>query len=227
MEGSAQAIRLRQHVLAAAAGLGRPGRVAEGLAGAPGRTGRPRPAGLVRVLHRRQLGPGPKGARSVGPTKRRKGTKWMVVVDDQGVPLGNHLDSASPAKVTLLEPTLANVKVPRKSPSRPQNKPRRIIADKGYDSDALRNRPARRGIELIAPYRSNKKHWLRYDGRRMRRYRRRWEVERTVARLRNYRRSVVRWDRDLTIYSAFFHLACLMITLKQLRNQFHRQAGGR
>jgi hypothetical protein len=34
--------------------------------------------------------------------------------------------------------------------------------------------------------------------------------------MRNYRRLVVRWDRDLTIYGAFFHLACLMITLRQL-----------
>ena len=35
--------------------------------------------------------------------KRGKGTKWMVVVDGQGVPLGNHLDSASPSEVKLLE----------------------------------------------------------------------------------------------------------------------------
>jgi len=168
------------------------------------------------VLCRRQLRPGEKGGRCVGKTKRGKGTKWMVVVDGQGVPLGNHLDSASPAEVTLLETTLANVKVPRNGPGRPRTRPRRIIADKGYDSDALRDRLAERGIELIAPYRKNKKHWPRYDGRKMRRYRRRWKVERTFAWLGNYRRLVVRWDRDLTIYSAFFHLACLMITLRQL-----------
>jgi len=140
----------------------------------------------------------------------------MVVVDGQGVPLGNHLDSASPAEVRLLEPTLANMKVPLKGPGRPRSKPQRIIADKGYDSDALRDRLAKRGIELIAPYRSNKKRWPRYDGRKMRRYKRRWKVERTFAWLNNYRRLVVLWDRDLTIYSAFFQLACLMITLRQL-----------
>ena len=118
--------------------------------------------------------------------------------------------------MTLLEPTLANVKVPRKGPGRPRTKPRRIIADKGYDSDALRDRLAGRGIELIEPYRSNKKRWPRYDGRKMRRYKRRWKVERTFAWLNNYRRLVVRWDRDLTIYNGFFHLACLMITRRQL-----------
>jgi len=118
--------------------------------------------------------------------------------------------------VTLLETTLANVKVPRKGPGRPRTKPRRIIADKGYDSDALRDRLAQRGIELICPYRRNKRHRPRYDGRKMRRYKRRWKVERTFAWLGNYRRLVVRWDRDLTIYRAFFHVACLMITLRQL-----------
>jgi len=42
----------------------------------------------------------------IGKTKRGKGTKWMVVVDGQGVPLGSHLTSASPAEVKLAETTL-------------------------------------------------------------------------------------------------------------------------
>lgn len=47
----------------------------------------------------------------------------------------------------------------------------------------------------------------------MRRYRRRWKVERTFAWLGNFRRLVVRWDRSLTIYRAFFYIACLIIAL--------------
>jgi transposase len=138
----------------------------------------------------------------------------MVVVDGQGIPIGNHLDSASPAEVTLLERTLEKIAVPRPR-GRPRQKPARIIADKGYDSDALRKRLKRRGIELVCPNRSNR-HRKTQDGRKLRRYRRRWKVERTFSWLGNYRRLVVRWDRSLTIYSAFFHVACLMITLKQL-----------
>lgn len=41
-------------------------------------------------------------------------------------------------------------------------------------------------------------------------------MERTFAWLGNYRCLVVRWDRRITIYNAFFHVACLMITLRQL-----------
>jgi transposase len=137
-------------------------------------------------------------------------------VDGQGVPLGVHLDSASPAEVNLLEPTLATIAVPRAGPGRPRQKPERLIVDKGYDSDPLRDRLARRGIDLIAPHRRNRKKARTQDGRKLRRYRRRWKVERTFAWFGNFRRLVVRWERHLTMYLAFFHLACLLITLRRL-----------
>jgi transposase len=140
----------------------------------------------------------------------------MVVVDGQGVPLGNHLDSASPSEVTLLEKTLNTIAVPRKGRGRPRKKPRRLIADKGYDSDPLRKHLKNRGIELICPYRSNNKDRKYHDGRKMRRYKRRWKVERTFSWIGNFRRLVVRWDRDITVYNAFFHVACMIITLRRL-----------
>jgi transposase len=140
----------------------------------------------------------------------------MVVVDGKGVPLGNYLDSASPSEVTLLEKTIENIGVPRPGQGRPRKNPRRLIADKGYDSDPLRKRLAQRGIELICPYRSNNKGQKYYDGRKIRRYKRRWKVERTFSWLGNNRRLVVRWDRDITVYNAFFHIACLIITLRRL-----------
>jgi transposase len=46
--------------------------------------------------------------------------------------------------------------------------------------------------------------------------RRRWKVERTFAHLGNCRRLVVRYDRPLTIYSAFFHIACFIIVLRRV-----------
>ena len=48
---------------------------------------------------------------------------------------GNLLDSASPAGVTLLEPTLDTIAVPRHGPGRPRKKPERVIYDKACDSD--------------------------------------------------------------------------------------------
>jgi len=64
--------------------------------------------------------PAKKGGVCVGKTKRGKGTKWMVVVDGQGIPVGGTLASASPAEVKLIEGTLEQIKVPRKGRDRPK-----------------------------------------------------------------------------------------------------------
>jgi IS5 family transposase len=78
----------------------------------------------------------------------------MVLVDGEGIPLGVQLESASPSKVTLAQTTLAQVRVPRPQ-GRPRQKPERVIADRAYDSDPLRNRLRQRGIDLIVPYGEN------------------------------------------------------------------------
>ncbi len=137
----------------------------------------------------------------------------MVVVDGKGVPLGSQLTSATPAEIRFAESTLACIGVFRGG--RPK-KPKRVIADRGYDSNPLRLRLQSRGIVLIAPYRSNRTKNLMNDGRTLRRFRKRWKVERTFAWLGSYRRLVVRYDRRLSIYRAFFHLACALITLRSL-----------
>jgi transposase len=94
----------------------------------------------------------------------------------------------------------------------------RVIADRGYDSDPLRRRMMERGTELIAPYRSNVRNRRFEDKRKLRRYRRRWKIERTNAWLQNFRRIQVRYDRILSIFQGFFHFACLFITLRHLCN---------
>jgi transposase len=139
----------------------------------------------------------------------------MVVVDGQGVPLGSQLVSASPGEVTLAESTLDRIRVPQKR-GRPRQRPLRVIADRAYDSDPLRRRLLQRGMVLLCPHRKGRRKPSLNDGRELRRYRKRWKVERTFAWLGNFRRLVVRYDYHLQSYSAFFHLACLIITLRYL-----------
>lgn len=141
----------------------------------------------------------------------------MVLVDGEGTPLGAHLDSASPAEVRLLEKTLETVKVRRSHcAGRPRTCPDRLIMDKAYDSNPLRERLARRGIEPIIPATRAHPNATHQDGRKLRRYRHRWIVERTIAWLTNFRRIVVRYDRLIVCYTGFFHLACAMLTLRKL-----------
>jgi transposase len=134
----------------------------------------------------------------------------MVVVDGQGVPLGVRLVEASPAEVTLVDYTLSSLS------GRMRKQILRLIADRAYDSDALRGHLRDEGIDLICPHRNGRKKKATQDGRKLRRYRRRWKVERTFAWLGNYRRLVVRYDYNPQIYEAFFHLACILITLRHL-----------
>lgn len=140
----------------------------------------------------------------------------MVVVDGAGLPLGISITSASPAEVKLVLPTLATVAVPRSGPGRPRSRPKRLIADRAYDSDPLRRLLARRGIELISPHRINRVRPKTQDGRKLRRYRHRWIIERTIAWFGSFRRLVVRYERSTRIYLAFFHLASALIMLRRL-----------
>lgn len=211
---SSGTVSFASYLLASAEAVAGRGRVAGCVACPVGCTGRRRPAEVGRDVSGRQLRSSQKGGDAVGKTKRGKGTKWMVLVDGQGLPLGVRLESASPPEVTPAEATLKEVRVPR-SKGRPRQKPKRVIADAGYDSDPLRERLKKRAIELIAPYRKNNKRKRYYDGRKMRRYRRRWIVERTNAWLGQFRRLLVRHEHLLSTYYAFFYLACLWITLRR------------
>src|ERR1700681_2147945 len=107
---------------------------------------------VERIVSGREFRSGEKTGCGFGKTKRGSGSKWTVVVDGRGLPLGNYLHSASPAEVKLAETTLATIRVGRRHhPGCPRQNPVRVIADKAYDSDPLRKRLRRRGIGLICP----------------------------------------------------------------------------
>jgi transposase len=151
----------------------------------------------------------------VGPTTRGKGTKRMVLADGQGTPLGILVEKASPAEVTLLERTLEAVKMKRRRGRRCRpHQPERLIADRGYDSHGARALLVKRAIEPIIPRRKRNAVATHRDGRKLRRYRHRWVIERTNAWLQNFRRLVVRYEHQVKNFEALVHLVCALITLK-------------
>ena len=96
--------------------------------------------------------------------------------------------------------------------------PQRLVGDKAYDSDPLDEQMlCEYGTEVIAPHRQGRRQDTRtQDGRPLRRYAKRWRVERFFAWLNNYRRLVVRWEYHPENYLGFLHLACLIILLRYL-----------
>ena len=71
---------------------------------------------------------------------------------------------------------------PRSSGVSFRETPPRLIGDKAYDSDPLDQRVRQHfRVELIAPHRWNRSKPVTQDGRVLRRYRRRWKIERLFA----------------------------------------------
>jgi len=131
----------------------------------------------------------------------------MAMADRSGLPVSMHAASASPHEVTLVESTLRDRFV--------EEKPERLIGDKAYDSDKLDALLKADGVELIAPHRENRKKPPTQDGRVLRRYRRRWKVERLFAWLQNFRRLVVRYEYYIENLLGFIHLSCILILLRR------------
>jgi len=71
------------------------------------------------------------------------------------------------------------------------------------------------GIQLIAPHRLNRKNRTQ-DLRRLRRYGRRWKIERLFAWLQNFRRLVVRYERYAENFLGMLHLGCCLILLRHI-----------
>jgi transposase len=143
----------------------------------------------------------------VGKTKRGKGTKVMAVATATSVPLAVTVDSASPHESKLVDETLAG--------SFLDELPERLIGDKAYDSDPLdRHLAEDYGIEMIAPNRENRS--PTQDGRALRRYRRRWAVERLFAWLQWFRRLVTRYEYHADNFLGMLRLGCMKIMLRFL-----------
>lgn len=214
VEGSAEGVPEQGH-MPPLAELVRGARSVEGhLARGPRRAEREATAQPRSGLPRRILHGCEKRGEAVGLTKRGKGTKLVVLVSGEGVPLGVQVAAASASEASLAIPTLEELNDVVVDGG--IAKPRFVVADKGYDSDPLRDAFAARGVTLLSPHRRNRKRPTRNDGRHMKRYRRRWVVERTFGWFHNFRRLVTRYDRTLRAFRAFVHVACVVLALRHL-----------
>lgn len=143
----------------------------------------------------------------------------MLVVEGNGIPLGFHLDSAQVAEVRLAQQTLAQVHVQGKA-GRPRTRPAQLVADRGYDSHKFRQSLRARGIGICIPPRRRPKTWKPKRGRPVTydkaAYVQRYKVERTFAWLGNCRRLLVRWERHVDVYRAFFTFAVMLIAINNV-----------
>lgn len=132
----------------------------------------------------------------------------MALADSAGLPLAVTIGDGSRHDVALVDQTLDEAFT--------EHLPAKLIADKAFDSYKLaESLRLERNVELISPKRTNS-HRRRQDGRALRRYKRRWKVERLFAWLKQLRRIATRWDRKADNYLGFVHLGCIVVMLRQL-----------
>jgi len=134
----------------------------------------------------------------------------MAIADSHGLPLAICAESASPAEVKLVAQTLEQRLV--------ADVPEKLIGDKAYDSDRLDQEVLSGfGAEMIAPHRRGRRPERKtQDARPLRRFKRRWKVERLFAWLYNFRRLVVRYEYHVENYVGLVQPACLIILLSHL-----------
>jgi transposase len=89
--------------------------------------------------------------------------------------------------------------------------PGKLLGDKGYDSDEIRDDLAKRGIEPVIPPRSNRNEQINYDRSA---YKRRNLIERCVNRLKQFRRIATRYEKTARAYLSMLCIAATKLWIK-------------
>jgi transposase len=86
-----------------------------------------------------------------------------------------------------------------------------VLADKAYDSNALRQIIADSGAQAVIPSNRTRKVIIPHDAAI---YRHRNRIERCFNKLKHFRRFATRYDRRACHFLAFTHLAASMIWMR-------------
>ncbi len=149
-------------------------------------------------------------------------TKLHLLAEGHCRPLALVLSPGHWHDSTQLAAVLDAVCVPQRAGGAPRKRPEQVVGDKGYSYRRCRRELRRRGMRHVIPERRDQRQQRRAKGRRGGRpprfdrvvYRRRNEVERCIARLKQFRRVATRYDKLADSYLAFVHLAAILIWLR-------------
>jgi transposase len=86
-----------------------------------------------------------------------------------------------------------------------------VIADKGYDSDAIVAQSENMGAATVIPAKRNRKQSREYD-REL--YKQRNRIERCFNKLKHFRRFATRYCKTIQAFRSFTALACAWLRLK-------------
>jgi transposase len=142
---------------------------------------------------------GGKGGRGrIGPSRGGQTTKVHVLTDVLGSLLSYTSRRATPASDVRTAPEVIAA-----APGRL----RRLVADRGYDANALRRDLKAGGTTPVIPGTRSRKLPIRHDKRR---YRERWRIEAAFCRLKDFRRVATRDDKLAANFASAVALAAVI-----------------
>ena len=150
------------------------------------------------------LPPAQKGTREQAFGRSRGGFTCKVhcLSDAQGLPLAFHLTPGEAADCAAFEDVIALADV----------RPGYLLADKGYDTDAIRTGLHDAGIRCCIPPKSNRKAKIRWNKRI---YRRRNCIERMIGHLKVNRAVATRYDKLASSFLDVLHIAAIRKCLRR------------
>lgn len=160
--------------------------------------------------------PGKGGGQGVERGYKGKGVLIHSIVDAKGMPLAVCVTSAKASERAQVLPMLDAITIRTGKPGRPRTRPKQLAADKGYDSQELRQELRRRSIQPELPRRIWKDR-RQPPGAKLKRRVKRYVVERSFSWYqRKFRRLVVRWERKPDVFQAFVSIGFAWIWFTRL-----------
>ncbi|MBF8704705.1 IS5 family transposase [Pseudomonas putida] len=163
-------------------------------------------------------GPDEPADHALGRSRGGLTTKIHMLCDANGIPLRFLLSGGQASDISYAQPLLDEVSIPSSQRGRPRKRCKWLLADKGYDAEALRRYCDQYRMQPVIPLRSMKRKPKPGLPRLFDRpkYRQRNIIERMFGWLKENRRLVTRFDKLAKSYAAMVSLACSIRCLRHL-----------
>ena len=150
------------------------------------------------------------GDQALGRSQGGFGTKVHVRVEGAGKPVAFVLTPGQQHEATVFEELMTLGALKRPGGGRPRTRPQRVCGDKGYSSRKIRAYLRRRGIRYTIPRKKNERRNGPFD-RVL--YRTRNLVERSINRLKQFRRIATRYEKQAENYLAMLQIGSILLWL--------------
>jgi transposase len=148
---------------------------------------------------------------ALGRSRGGYSTKLHLRVERRGKPMVILTTAGQRHEALMLRRLMETGAVKRAGQGRPRLRPDAVAGDKGYSFPSLRRYLRRRGIRAVIPPKSDQPRQRRFDKVA---YRERNQVERTINRLKGWRRVATRYEKREVNYLAMVTIAAIVLWLE-------------